>query len=634
MTTIHAGSRVIRMPAHPEESPWPTLGPPLEPPYELSGDIPERIRRGAEGARLRNLHPYRSLNRYDRTRAARNVKTVVIENDRLRAEFLPELGGRLWSLRDLERDVELLHSPDEIVFANLALRNAWFAGGIEFNIGTRGHAGHTCDDVHTAVVVSADGTESLRLWGYERVHGLVFQIDVALPRAASALIVRVRVRNPNAEPRPLYWWSNAAVPQTPRTRVLAADRRAYATDYDGGIRATDIDAHHGVDCSWPARCPHASDFFFEQSAVGVPWVAAVDDRGDGLLMVSDTALPGRKLFCWGATAGSEWWQRWLTPGGGTYAEIQAGVTTTQFETTELAAGAVYEWTEVYGNPRLGEQDPSQDWDRAAAHAGAVAGEALRATLTGDVVGDAVRDLPVRTILHSGTGWGALASVLEPGISDARTPFPQSDLGESQRAWVFVARGERPPSSVRPAAGEVRGDNWEHALDAVLAEHEDSWLSAKAGVIRHARGDLEGAEAHYRRALTLGPDAEAAWGLGHLMQELGRDGSAYLRRAAQLRPSDPEAVAELAATLIAIGAPEAALSALEDFPAVADVPRVRVQRVRALIARGRPADVAAARRELEDGIELIDLREGETALPALWEQLSDAPLPARYDTKLS
>ena len=44
--------------------------------------------------------PYRILDKYDRNKRQIELKTAVLENDRLEAVFLPEQGGRLWSLRN------------------------------------------------------------------------------------------------------------------------------------------------------------------------------------------------------------------------------------------------------------------------------------------------------------------------------------------------------------------------------------------------------------------------------------------------------------------------------------------------------------------------------------------------------
>ncbi|WP_344841667.1 DUF5107 domain-containing protein [Nonomuraea dietziae] len=54
---------------------------------------------------------------------------------------MPGLGGRLWSLVELSTGRELLHRNPVIQPANLALRDAWFAGGVEWNLGTTGPTG-------------------------------------------------------------------------------------------------------------------------------------------------------------------------------------------------------------------------------------------------------------------------------------------------------------------------------------------------------------------------------------------------------------------------------------------------------------------------------------------------------------
>jgi hypothetical protein len=60
----------------------------------------------------------------------------------------------------------------------------------------------------------------------------------------------------------------------------------------------------------------------------------------------------------------------------------------------------------------------------------------------------------------------------------------------------------------------------------------------------------------------------------------------------------------------------------------------VQRVQALLAVGGAREREEARRELEGGIEIVDVREGEVVFAELWAQVSDDPLPAHYDTRLA
>src|SRR5690606_8669325 len=84
--------------------------------------------------------PYLDQDGYSADEEPRDHATIVLENEHLTATFLPGLGGRLWSLIDRDSGRELLHQNEAIRFRNLALRNAWFAGGVEWNIGMIGHS--------------------------------------------------------------------------------------------------------------------------------------------------------------------------------------------------------------------------------------------------------------------------------------------------------------------------------------------------------------------------------------------------------------------------------------------------------------------------------------------------------------
>src|SRR5690606_13242512 len=95
--------------------------------------------------------------------------------------------------------------------ANLAIRNAWFAGGVEWNLGVTGHWGMTCDPVLAGTVVTPDGTDVLRMWAHERMLGLTWRIDAHLPDGADRLFIHPVLANPTAADVPVYWWSNIAV---------------------------------------------------------------------------------------------------------------------------------------------------------------------------------------------------------------------------------------------------------------------------------------------------------------------------------------------------------------------------------------------------------------------------------------
>ncbi|MBO9705500.1 MAG: DUF5107 domain-containing protein, partial [Arthrobacter sp.] len=204
MASITASSRRLNVAPLGPDGTLPLLGPLPETPYDPAsgaaaglGDI--------EYGYPPSLHPYTSQDGYGRTLVEQDVRTVVLENDLLRAVFLPGWGGRLWELFDKRSGKQLLHTPGTLQLANFALRNAWFAGGIEWNIGTRGHSPTTCSPLHHGIVRGPDGQDVLRFWEYERLRGVVFQVDAWLPEDSPVLFVSVRISNPQDHDVPMYW---------------------------------------------------------------------------------------------------------------------------------------------------------------------------------------------------------------------------------------------------------------------------------------------------------------------------------------------------------------------------------------------------------------------------------------------
>ena len=152
-----------------------------------------------EYGRLANPLPYPVQSGYQRRLRLTDVPALRLGDDRIEVLVLPELGGRVWSLRDRTAGRDLIFTNPNLIFANLALTGAWFAGGIEWNLGSTGHAATTCRPVF-AGVVETDRGPLLRLWEWERTRDLVFQVDLMVPEGAPVLLAFVRVRNPDGVP--------------------------------------------------------------------------------------------------------------------------------------------------------------------------------------------------------------------------------------------------------------------------------------------------------------------------------------------------------------------------------------------------------------------------------------------------
>ena len=125
------------------ESPLPPFtGLQKLPDPSSSPDLPPDMRERIGYGQLANPLPYALQNGYRRDLRPQEISAIQMTNGRLEALVLPGLGGRLWSLRELVADRDLVFTNRRLQFANFALTDAWFAGGIEWNLGSTGPRGH------------------------------------------------------------------------------------------------------------------------------------------------------------------------------------------------------------------------------------------------------------------------------------------------------------------------------------------------------------------------------------------------------------------------------------------------------------------------------------------------------------
>ena len=174
--------------------------------------------------------PYREQDNYTRELYPTEEDVIILENEHLRAIFLPHYGAKLMSLVDKEKGRDLLFCNPVIRPCNLATRGAWTSGGVEWNCGIFGHHVHTCDTYFCAKTELEDGTPVLRCYEYERIRRAVVQMDFYLPEGSRMLYARMRVTNTTREVVPMYWWSNIAVPEDEGARVITWANGSYVAN--------------------------------------------------------------------------------------------------------------------------------------------------------------------------------------------------------------------------------------------------------------------------------------------------------------------------------------------------------------------------------------------------------------------
>ncbi len=624
------------------ENPLPPLriGLDLHVIQDVAPGIPDEMLKNMAYGHIPNILPYTLQDGYTRRRRPWDFRVAVLENGFLCATFLLELGGRLWSLVHKPSGRELLDVNPVFQPANLAIRNAWFSGGVEWNTGTIGHCPFTCSPLFAARVERPDGTPVLRLYEWERIRQVPFQIDAYLPDESPVLFVRIRIINPHEREIPMYWWSNIAVPETPDTRVVVPADSAYTFGYEkGGLRLIPVPTVEGTDVTYSTNINRSADFFYHVSDGHRPWIAALAGEGKGLVQVSTERLKGRKLFVWGMGTGGRHWQEFLSEPDHAYIEIQAGLARTQMEHLPMPAGAEWSWLEAYG---LMETDPTavhgSDWARARQSVEDALERLMpRAALDAEFEGGKeFADKPPVELFQRGSGWGALERLRreasgEPPFCFEGLVFDDESLGEEQSPWVGLLHDGAMPAPEPDA--EPRGlmvqSEWRELLEnAVNAGRGTNWLAwLHLGVMRHFAGDRDGAQRAWEQSLE---QARSPWALRNLAvlawEEERLDDAAELYLAAcHMRPSLLPLAVECGRLLIDAGRPREWLDLLAELPeSVCSVGRICLLEGQAALAVG---DFDAVERILAEKPAVNDLREGELSLSHLWFEYHERCLSA-------
>ena len=575
--------------------------------------------------RVSSILPYLEQNGYDRARGSVFRKVLVLENPFLRSEFLPWMGGRLWSLQVQGR--ELLSRNPVIQPCNLALRNAWCSGGVEWNVSLRGHNMLTCEPMFADLLHLEDGTAGIRLYEYERLRGIVYRLEAYLPEDSRFLFVKIRIENPEGNGEvPMYWWSNMAVPETPGMRVLAPADTAILSLYDEGqyrMFRHPLPTYRGMDLSRPCELKRSMDVFYDIPKGSRPFIAALQENHTGLVQCSTAHAFGRKLFVWGMGQGGRHWQSFLSDGKTRYVEIQSGITRTQQEHLPMPEGSVWEWLEAYGP--LTCDTSGLDYQEAAL----ACGTALESVLPGERLEWEYRERSALLSrlegepVHAGSGWGALenarraASGLKP-LSE-NCSFPASSLGGTQAPWLSLLRTVKWQDPSWPAfpTAYMTAKPWR---DLLSCAPETASAAYHLGVMAYAAGDTEKAASCFRQSLQLEKTAPALRALARLEMMDGRTEQALscYREALALSPSETELRLEYARTLLSLGRDAEVLSLLDAMPSgISSMPRFLQIRTAALIASGRLNEAEAI---LTRPLVIPDVREGELSLSDMWFRL--------------
>ncbi len=572
---------------------------------------------------LKNNFPYFSRSLYNREFKERELQTVVLENRYLRAEFLPELGGRLWSLYDKVAKRDLLLTNDEIAFGNLAIRNAWFCGGVEWNMGIIGHTPFTCEQVYTALLHTADGTPVLRIYEFERIRRCTYQVDFWLPDDSPRLYAGVSIHNPNETVAPMYWWSNIAVPEERESRVITPSNAAYTTEKGVVVKQREFQ-FDGIDITYPVQIPIPKDYFWKTRDAKHKFICQVDKNGYGLCQASTARQQGRKLFVWGQSSGAKRWQSLLKTGGptGRYVELQAGLGQTQYECIPMPPKTTWRWVESYGAIQLDPHVAHGEYSNAATAADLIVEEYnLNAVLNNATH----MKQKAEKLLYVGSPWGGLEN--QKRRAKGGTPVSTIlEFPETDSFWTTLLNegtvGVHNPA-IPPESWMLDEDFTALLCDAVKSKDAENWFAwLQLGAAYLSTDKPADSERCLLRSIELCESAWALYVLSVLYWQTERtdDSLDCARKALQLCPDRVELARNLLILFITAERYDEALSLIHQLSYhVQTDGRVLLYTAKALLETG---NISEAEEIINNNcaVMITTIREGERFATDLYKLL--------------
>lgn len=263
-----------------------------------------------------HLFPYPSAGDTAAEATPRPFRMVVLENNLLRIEVAPELGGRVYRMLDKRTGRDVLFSNPVVKPVRILPVWAFLSGGIEFNF----PIAHS--PTSAAPVGCASGSSGsygwIRVGEREARTGMEWAVELGLMDESPVLIQRTALRNASSHAHPWMLWTIAAVPSTPGTEFVHPPHRVLVHN----DRLDELD-WPGPGLNWERNLAQMTALFWKPGSADAFGVYD-HDRESGLMHVAAAAeLPGKKVWSYGHGRHRAWGQA-TTIDGLSYAEIESG----------------------------------------------------------------------------------------------------------------------------------------------------------------------------------------------------------------------------------------------------------------------------------------------------------------------
>lgn len=293
--------------------------------------LEKRVYQGSSG----KVYPYPVIDKIYDDKILQSYQLVILENEYVYIEVMPELGGRIYRALDKTNNYDFVYYNRVIKPALVGLAGPWISGGIEFNW-PQHHRPNTYGPVEYKVTEHEDGSATVWVSEIDRMYGTKVTASFTLYPGKAYLEIKAQLYNRTSQSQTFLWWANPAVAVNDHTQsIFPPDVHAV---FDHGKRDVSkfpiatgtyykMDYSEGVDISRYKNIPVPTSYMAYKSDYN--FVGGYDhSQQAGLLHVANHHIsPGKKQWTWGNGDFGQAWDRNLTDEDGPYIELMTGVYT-------------------------------------------------------------------------------------------------------------------------------------------------------------------------------------------------------------------------------------------------------------------------------------------------------------------
>ena len=296
----------------------------------------KRVYQGSSG----RVYPLPFVSRLSDDKINQPWDIWTLENDWIRIELMPELGGRIWRGLDKTNDYDFFYHQPVVKPALVGLAGPWLSGGVEFNW-PQHHRPATYLPTDCHLEEHDDGSRTLWMSDHDPMSHLKGTHGITVYPDSSRIDLKARLYNRTPIRQTFLWWANVAAEVHDRYQSFFPPDVQHVADH--AVRAMSgfpiannhyygVDYRPGTDLSWYNNIPVPTSYMITKSAYG--FFGGYDHNADGgFVHVANRHIsPGKKQWTWGNHEFGWAWDRELTDPNAhgdcpPYVELMAGVYT-------------------------------------------------------------------------------------------------------------------------------------------------------------------------------------------------------------------------------------------------------------------------------------------------------------------